>query len=128
MLNRMKRFVRGALTWSTRVLAVVGLVAVLLTVVGIVDDARDFDRTRGGYDPPYTGWTGTPIDWESHDVTDEGFRNPGRVIDTKLNCTTGLIQVDVWGVTFDFRKVSDRAIAVHKPREACEAAGFDAQF
>jgi hypothetical protein len=32
------------------------------------------------------------------------------------------------GISREFRQVSERAIAVHKPREACRAAGFQPRF
>ena len=41
----------------------------------------------------------------------------------------GMISVRVAKVvTFNFRKVSERAIAVHRPREACRDARFDREF
>ena len=44
-------------------LAVLGFALSLLLVVGFVADIRATDRTSGGYEPPYTGYTGEPIDW-----------------------------------------------------------------
>ena len=49
--------------------AVVGLVLSSLFVAGFVADIRAADETRGGYEPPYDGWTGTLNDWDSHDRT-----------------------------------------------------------
>ncbi|MFC5381473.1 hypothetical protein [Aquipuribacter nitratireducens] len=124
----MRGALRTAGRWGVRVLAGVGAVLLVLTVVGAAVDAAGFDRTRGGYEPPYEGWTGEPIDWAAGAVTPTGFLDPGRVVDTTLDCTTGMIGFGVWGVSVDFRVVSERAIVVHRPREACEAAGFDPRF
>lgn len=114
--------------WGVRALAVVGAVALGGTAVGAVSDFRDFDRTSGGYEAPYTGWTGTPIDWAAGGVTTTGFHKPGSVIDVDLDCTTGMVSFSAFGASVEWREVSDRAIAVHKPREACTEAGFTPQF
>jgi hypothetical protein len=100
----------------------------VVTLAGAVADLREFDQTRGGYDPPYEGWTGTPIDWSAGAVTSTGYLNPGRVVSTTMDCTTGMLAFVVLGVSVDYRVVSPRAIAVHRPREACADAGFDPQF
>jgi hypothetical protein len=39
-----------------------------------------------------------------------------------------LISFEVAFVSIDIRQVRPRAIAVHQPREACEAAGFNPEF
>ena len=105
------------------------VVALLLVVgVGVYLDYRSFDETSGGYDPPYSDWTGTTIDWTAAERTGDGFRQNGRVINSRLDCTTGMITFEVAFVSFDYRQVSPRAIAVHQPREACENAGFDPEF
>lgn len=120
----LRRLGRGVVT----TFAVVGVVATGGLVTGAVIDATNFDRTTGGYEAPYTGWSGTPIDWAAGGVTADGFRNDGVVIDTLLDCTTGMISFDVFGVEIPFRVVSERAVAVHKPVEACEAEGFSPDF
>lgn len=109
-------------------LAAIGAVAVVLLVGGLIADYRSFDRTSGGYDPPYTGWTGTPIDWSDADRTSTGFRQSGRVLSQHLDCTSGMISFGFYGVSFDYRVVSERAIAVHRPRVACADEGFDPEF
>jgi len=114
--------------WTRDVLAVAGALALLVTLVAAVLDVRAFDQTRGGYEPPYEDWTGTPIDWTAGAVTSTGFLNPGRVVDTQLDCTTGMLGFSVLGVSVDYRVVSARAVAVHRPREACTDVGFDPQF
>ncbi len=98
------------------------------TAVGAVSDVRSFDRTSGGYEAPYTGWTGTPIDWTDGGVTRTGFYKAGAVVDTALDCTTGMVTFHAFGASYDWRPVSERAIAVHRPREACAAAGFTPRF
>ncbi len=115
-------------SWTTRALALVGVVALIATVAGAVLDLQEFDQTRGGYEPPYEGWTGTPIDWSAGAITSTGFLNPGRVVDTTMDCTTGMLGLVVFGVSVDYRVLSPRAIAVHQPREACVEAGFTPSF
>ena len=34
----------------------------------------------------------------------------------------------VFGFTGDYRKLSEKAIVVHEPREVCEKRGFDPRF
>ena len=75
----------------------------------------------------YAG-TGTPIDWNAGDMNADGFVRRGRVLNTLLNCTNGIISFQVYGMQINFRKISERAIKVHKPREACIASGFAPEF
>lgn len=105
-------------------------VAAAIVVLGalVYLDYRNFDRTSGGYAPPYADWTGTPIDWAATERTDDGFRQRGRVVHSRLDCSTGMLSFEVLGVRVDFREVSPRALAVHRPREACAAAGFTPRF
>ena len=107
-----------------------GLAAVVLTVpiAGAIADIRNFDRTRGGYDPPYTDFTGEPIDWSRVETTATGLRARGWVIDVMADCTSGMITGRVLGMDIPFRPFSERAIAVHRPREACLARGFTPEF
>lgn len=110
-----------------RVAALVGL-CVCLFLAGIVADIRGFDRTRGGYEPPFEGVTGPPIDWSAVETTATGMLRRGWVIDFLADCTTGMIYGRIAGVIIAFRPFSERAIAVHKPREACIARGFVPEF
>jgi hypothetical protein len=110
------------------VLATVGALTLVVTVVGAALDLSELDQTRGGYEPPHEGWTGTPIDWSAGAVTPTGYLNPGRVIDMELDCTSGMLSFGVLGVAVDYRVVSERAIVVHRPREACAEAGFVPEF
>lgn len=105
-----------------------GVACAVLVGAGVVADVMAFDRTSGGYEPPYEGWTGEPIDWTAAEVTSQGLSRSGFVLRTHLDCTTGMISFGTLGLSIDFRPVSERAIVVHQPREACEAAGFSPEF
>ena len=111
------------------IIAIVAPAMVLYTVVGLAVDFGNFDQTSGGYEPPYEGWTGTPTDWDALDKTPEGFGQRGWVLDTYVNCTTGMISVRVLDLyRADMRPLSERALKVHKPREACHRHGFEPEF
>lgn len=114
--------------WITRSFAVVGVLAVVGVSAGVVNDYLDFDRTSGGYEAPYTGWTGTPIDWSVGSVSATGIHKDGTIVDIDVNCTTGMVSFSAFGQSVDWRKLSARAIAIHKPREACQDAGFSPEF
>jgi hypothetical protein len=117
--------IRTIFAW---VFASVGALAILLLGLGIVSDVRAFDRTSGGYDPPYTEYTGEPIDWDQTYQTSTGMYSAGYVINTHVDCTTGMITFEIFGIQGEFRELSERALAVHKPREACEERGFSPEF
>jgi hypothetical protein len=123
---------RGRLTrvrsLAVGALAVVGLVLAALLVGGVITDGLSFDRTSGGYEPPYTGYTGEPIDWEAAHVTEEGFFKDGYVLDLYVDCTTGMVSFEVYGRRWDWRELSGRALVVHRPAEACESEGFRPDF
>jgi hypothetical protein len=107
-------------------LAVIGAVTVLAFAVGTVVGVRDADRTEGGYAYPYDGWTGTPTDYGSWYLTDEGLFWPGPIVDQALDCTSGQLTIQVFGlVDVEFRPLSDRAKVVHQPQVACRDRGFD---
>lgn len=109
-------------------LTAIGLVATAALAAGIVADIRGFDQTRGGYAAPYTGFTGTPIDWSEVATTDTGMRRDGYVIDVTVDCTSGMMHFDLFGLAIPFRTFSERALVVHQPLEACIERGFDPQF
>ena len=123
---------RGRLTrvrsLAVGTLAVVGLVLAALLVGGVIADGLSFDRTSGGYEPPYTGYTGEPIDWEAAHVTEEGFFGDGYVLDLYVDCTTGMVSFEVFQQRWDWRELSGRALVVHRPAEACESEGFRPDF
>ena len=49
----LSKTIRGTALYS---FAVVGIPASLMFATGLALDIRAFDRTRGGYEPPYTGY------------------------------------------------------------------------
>jgi len=104
------------------------VVPVVIFVAGLVADFLSFDRTKGGYEPPYTGYTGQPVDWSTVETTPTGMRKNGYVLDVIVDCTSGMMHFGVLGFEFPFRKFSPRALAVHKPREACAKRGFSPEF
>ena len=106
--------------------AAVLLLALLTT--GIVADFMSFERTDGGYEPPYENYTGEPMDWTTVEITRTGMHKDGYVLDVRVNCTSGMMHFDIFGIVIPFRKFSPRAIAVHKPREACLERGFTPEF
>jgi hypothetical protein len=119
---------RGVARWANRVFAGIGVVLTAILVTGLVLDVSNFDRTRGGYSPPYEGWTGEPIDWSQTDVTAQGMARRGYVTTLLVYCTTGMVEVEVFRQRIPFRPLSERAIVVHRPREACVARGFSPRF
>jgi len=116
------------MTFFIRFFAAIGLLLSVVIVTGLVLDFRDFDRTRGGYEPPYEGVTGAPIDWDSMDLSATGLVKRGYIINVHLHGTTGMLSFEVFKMKWDFRVVSERAIAVHKPREALKRRGFSPAF
>lgn len=110
----------------TGLLAVVGLATIIYLVAGLAVDISEFDQTSGGYDYPFDGWTGTPVDYSEMFITPEGMYKRGRVIDLYFNCETGMISYSFLSLgRGDFREFSDRAKAVHQPQIACQEFGFD---
>lgn len=105
-----------------------GCLSSVLFLTGLAIDIGNFDNTRGGYEPPYTGWTGSPIDWTTVDTTSTGMARRGYVTNLLVNCTSGLISVQVYGTTIPFRPFSPRALAVHKPHQTCLERGFTPKF
>lgn len=103
----------------------IALVATALLTIGTVADVRSFDRTSGGYNYPYTGVNGDPLDWGAMEQTEDGFHQDGHVFDIDYNCRTGMITWNVGPFSGDFRTFSERAIVVHRPQDACQARGFD---
>ncbi len=103
-------------------------VVLVLLVVGVAVDFMSFDRTKGGYEPTYTGYTGEPVNWNEGKVTEIGFYRDGYVVDTIFDCTSGEFSFNLIGIDIPFRKVSERGIVVHKPREACTERGFKPEF
>ncbi|MCK0471192.1 hypothetical protein [Halalkalibacter sp. APA_J-10(15)] len=105
-----------------------GMVMFLLLVIGLYLDISRFDETSGGYEPPYENYSGNPIDFSALDESNEGIVGRGYVMNFHLNCTTGMIGFELYGQQIDYRVVSERAIVVHQPREACMERGFSPEF
>jgi hypothetical protein len=111
------------------VLTAVTAAVTTLVVGGLLADLAVIDETSGGYEAPFEGWTGTPIDWEAQAVTERGFLKTGHVLDIQVDCGTGISTVTLLGIGLPLeRPLSERAIVVHAPREACAAAGFEPGF
>ncbi len=99
-----------------------------IVVIGSIRDIRDFDRPSGGYEAPFEGVTGEPVDWRSLDLTPTGVAKRGHVLNVLVDGTSGMITFEIFKHQIEFRKFSDRALVVHKPKEAFIALGFDPQF
>ncbi|AQU83165.1 MULTISPECIES: hypothetical protein [unclassified Halomonas] len=108
--------------------ALIGFVSVLLLCIGLVMDFRSIDQTQGGYEPPYTDFTGQPIRWQELDSTATGMVHRGYVVDVLIDCSSGMMTFDVFGLAIPWRHFSERALVVHKPRDACEERGFSPRF
>lgn len=72
--------------------------------------------------------TGEPIDWDSMEISSTGLVRRGYVVDFLVNGTTGMISLEIFGIRFQARKLSERAIVVRKPRAAFIRRGFKPQF
>jgi hypothetical protein len=118
----------GAARAVRRSLAAAGATLLVLIGTGVVLDVTAFDRTRGGYEPPYTGYSGTPVDWDTLDVTATGMARRGHVVNVLVDCSSGMMSFEVLRLEIPFREFSPRALAVHRPREACERRGFTPEF
>lgn len=116
--------------WTVRALAVAGALLLVALVTGAVVDLLRVDPTSGGYEPPYTDYRGDSINWDARAYdTPTGMVATGHVLDVHVDCTTGMISVEALGTfSFDYRELSERALAVHEPRQACEERGFAPAF
>lgn len=113
------------LKWPRRLLTLTSVAVFVYLVGALVVDAGNLDRTRGGYAPPYIGYTGEPLRFEDIAVTSQGGVVRGRVLDSLVNCETGVWRFEVLGFGFDYRGVSERALVVHRPQVLCREHGFD---
>jgi hypothetical protein len=108
------------------IFSALGILTFLALVLGLVTDIRSADTTRGGYDYPFTGWSGKTIDFSVMYQTNDGLYKSVYVIEQFFNCHTGMISWRVLGVIKgEFRKFSERAIVVHKPQDECKTRGFN---
>ena len=108
------------------IFSVVGIFAILALALGLFADIRSADSTKGGYEYPFSGWSGKTIDFSAMYQTSDGLYKSGYVIDQFFNCNTGMISWEILGlIKGDFRQFSERAIVVHKPQDECRARGFN---
>ncbi|WP_434986347.1 hypothetical protein [Vreelandella zhaodongensis] len=108
--------------------ALIGFVSVLLLCIGLVMDFRSIDQTQGGYEPPYTDFTGQPIRWQALDTTATGMVHRGYVVDVLIDCRSGMMAFDVFGLEIPWRHFSERALVIHNPGDACKERGFSPRF
>ena len=109
------------------IFSTIGVLAMSALVPGLIADIRGAYNTDGGYDYPFSGWSGTTIDFSSMYQANNGLYKNGYVIDQHFNCKTGMISWQLLGVVEgDFRTFSERSIVVHKPQDECKDRGFDA--
>jgi hypothetical protein len=111
-----------------RIFALIGLFFLGTLIAGLYFDATSFDQTKGGYEAPYTGVTGEPVDWDSMDLTSTGLVKRGHIINVIVNGTTGMISFEIFKRKIDWRVFSERALILHKPKEAFIRRGFKPEF
>ena len=116
-----------------------GFVLTTLLLVGLILDFRDFDRTEGGYEPPYTDFTGPPVHagrvWQrlhllatSHDIamqplTSRWNGRPGAGAEEEARPTQVLAALTGdprWKPTFAFRAGYSEREALASPRREVE--------
>ncbi|EZH64671.1 hypothetical protein DH09_19275 [Bacillaceae bacterium JMAK1] len=124
-MNHYVKLVRKSCVY---LLATIGALSTLLFIGGLILDLRSFDETKGGYEPPFEDFTGEPINFDELDQYSEGIVGRGYTVNILLNCTTGMVTFEFFKLQFDVLTVSERAIAVHKPQEACIKRGFNPEF
>lgn len=111
-----------------KIFSFIGLSFIILFSIALYLDIKEMDKTEGGYKPPYSGFTGETIDWNSMDLSSSGLVRRGYVLNFLVNGTTGMISLELLGISFEARKLSERAIVVHKPKEAFIRRGFSPEF
>ena len=62
------------------------------------------------------------------DLSSTGLVRRGYVLNFLVNGTTGMISLELLGIPFEARKLSERAVIVHKPKEAFIRRGFSPEF
>ena len=70
---------------------IIGILYTLYFFVGLTTDIITFDQTKGGYEAPYQGWSGTPVQWDTFDQTQTGLVKRGFIIDVYIHGTTGMM-------------------------------------
>lgn len=115
----------NVLRTAVRLFTLASAAAFLYVAWALAVDVANLDRTRGGYEPPYAGYTGEPLRFEEVAITADGGVVRGRVLDSLLDCRTGGWRFDLLGVVIPYRGVSERALVVHQPQVLCRRNGFD---
>jgi len=113
---------------AIKIFALLGLCFLSLFIIGLYLDINNFDRTKGGYEAPYSGITGEPVDWASMDLTATGLVKRGHVVNVIVNGTSGMISFEIFKIKVDWQVLSNRALIAHKPREALIKRGFKPEF
>ena len=98
---------------TIKLFALTGLTLVLIIIAGIYLDIQGFDQTKGGYEPPFIGVIGKPVDWDRMDLTSSGLTKRGYVINVLVNGTTGMISFEIFKQKIDWQVFSERALIVH---------------
>ena len=111
-----------------KVFTTIGFFSMAMFSVAMYLDIRKMDRTEGGYEYPYENETGEIIDRDSMDLTQAGLVRRGYVLDFLVYGITGMISLELLGFRYKARQLSDRAIKVHKPRQALIKRGFKPEF
>ncbi|EAR01395.1 hypothetical protein [Maribacter sp. HTCC2170] len=114
--------------YFTLFFALIGVMVILYGIIGLTLDIISLYQTKGGHEYPYEGWTGKPVDWDALDLTQTGLVKRGYVLDVHVHGTTGMISFGFLGFQKNWQTFSDRALKVHKPKEAFLRRGFDPQF
>ncbi|MGY8872767.1 MAG: hypothetical protein ACKVJE_20235 [Pseudomonadales bacterium] len=96
-----------------KLFSVIGFLFVVLFSVALYLDIQEMDKTEGGYEFPYSGATGETLDWDSMDRSSTGLVRRGYVVNFLVHGTTGMISLELFGIPFEARKLSERAIIVH---------------
>ncbi len=108
--------------------AIIGFIFTSLFSYGLYLDIKAMDKTKGGYESPYENVKGEILDWDNMDLTSTGLVQRGHIVNFIVNATTGMISIELFGFSYEARKLSPRAIKVHKPREAFIKRGFSPNF
>ncbi len=97
--------------------------SVLITIVILIGAYRDYQD----FSPADFGESGNEQNQDLF-ATGTGIVQRGRVMDHQLDCSKGMIYIELYQFRIPFRKVSSTGIDMEKPREACRARGFAPTF
>ena len=97
-------------------------------ITGVALDILNINPNKGIFDLPSRGFSGIPISYTEMDQTQMGLVKRGYVLDFHLDCTSGMVTLEVFKQKFLLRQVTKSEIAVHKPRETCILKRFKPKF